>query len=144
MKVLVSVSESASSEKSAIVSIIEKALCDAGLKAEIEEEKSLNQDRPAVECKSKHTEYNPSLEEWICPNCGAKEPGDFYIEYPAEAAAEECEKLHPTDILRCIKCKYETTGKKWADSLAKKMNVVKCPCCNGKGMVPRPKPESVS
>ena len=85
-------------------------------------------------CNAKHTEYNPSEEEFVCPKCGSI---DFFIDYIPEDANEECEKLHVDDFIYCDKCQYETTGKKFAEYVIKQKNLVKCPHCKGKGMVPR-------
>lgn len=81
-----------------------------------------------------HTEFDPPNEVFNCPKCKAT-CGTFYIESHHDCGDEECEKLHKKDELSCMTCGYATTGAKFANHLVKTMNLVTCPCCEGKGMI---------
>lgn len=91
-----------------------------------------------IQCIAKPVKYEPSQEEFKCPNCGAPS-GEFYID--DSECDPECERLHDTDYLRCAgkkngyPCGYETSGKAFSAMLVKKNSMVKCEHCNGKGMV---------
>lgn len=85
-------------------------------------------------CRAKHVKYEPTDEEWRCPKCGAG-AGDFYCDTWEEGADEYCELLHESADVRCIMCDYKTTGKAFSALIVKKGNLVKCPCCKGKGFV---------
>lgn len=92
-----------------------------------------------INCTAKHTKYDPISEDFVCPACGAKEKGAFVIDTSQEDAHEECLRLHSHDRLFCYKCKYETTGTRFANSITKRKNLVPCPTCKGHGMVAAPK-----
>jgi predicted methyltransferase len=49
------------------------------------------------------------------------------------------ELLHEDDYIRCEKCGYTGYGKEVAEALKKKFNMILCPCCKGKGFVPKDK-----
>lgn len=90
-----------------------------------------------MNCTAKHTKYDPSGAEWACPKCGANADQGFLIEEPAETAGERCEKLHDDDVIYCEKCDYTTTGKKFSAFIIKQRNLITCPCCKGKGLIPK-------
>lgn len=87
-------------------------------------------------CKGKHVKYEPTEAEWLCPNCGAAE-GDFCLSaYDVdENADEECELLHETDLIECVRCHKSIRGKALSAFVVKKNSLVQCPCCKGKGYV---------
>jgi len=88
------------------------------------------------QCGASHTKYQPSESEFVCPGCGEKD-GDFFIDTFSDdtGADNDCLLLHDEDVLRCCKCNYETTGKKFANMIAKRKDLVQCPCCEGRGLV---------
>jgi hypothetical protein len=97
---------------------------------------------------SRHTVYEPITaketdeNEWFCPQCGtsgSETNFDFYVE--ESYGKEDCELLHEDDYIVCTKCGYETTGKKFVTQLLKRKNEVTCPCCKGRGVVPKEKAE---
>lgn len=96
-------------------------------------------------CEQQHARYDPPIAEFNCPKCGAK-AGDLCVDEPVggwdDPDHAECEKLHDKDQLTCLKCNYRTTGKALAALLMKKRNLVPCPHCKGKGVVPKGKGES--
>jgi Zn finger protein HypA/HybF involved in hydrogenase expression len=96
-----------------------------------------------MSCQAKHTEYQPTEEEFVCPSCGKgpkDEPQGLVVEGNDDDGADtECPLLHPHDYLRCYTCDYDTGGQAFASSVAKKKNLVPCPTCKGKGMVPAKK-----
>lgn len=91
-------------------------------------------------CRAKHTEFQPSLEEWFCPKCGASPDGGFIVETFSDdiGSHEECEALHTQDRLDCGKCGYSGSGTAFAKAVAKKANLVPCPHCKGHGFVKGP------
>ena len=91
-------------------------------------------------CTLKHVKYEPTDEEWLCPKCGA-EAGDFYIEARENEndSSPDCELLHEDDVLDCNGCGYSVSGKAFSALIVKKKNLVKCPCCKGKGYVTKDK-----
>jgi len=95
-------------------------------------------------CNARHTNFQPSLDEWKCPKCGAgSEDGDFIIENPDEDAHDECDKMHANDEVRCHACGYTGYGTAVSTALKRKYDLVTCPCCKGKGSVPRKKAEKI-
>jgi transcription initiation factor TFIIIB Brf1 subunit/transcription initiation factor TFIIB len=89
-------------------------------------------------CKFKHTKYEPTEEEFMCPKCGAK-VGHFCID---EGPNMDCDQLHDEDNIVCYgvdgkgcPAEYGTTGKKFVAWLLKKNDMVPCECCKGKGFV---------
>jgi hypothetical protein len=93
-----------------------------------------------MSCPGRHTKYQPTDEEFRCPHCG-KGPKDnpqglVIEENNDESVSAECPQLHVDDYLRCYACDYEDNGRAYANRLAKKKDLVPCPCCKGKGMVP--------
>jgi hypothetical protein len=90
-------------------------------------------------CEAKHTKYQPTDDEWKCPICGMGSGVGLIIDYSAECANPECEKLHDEDELTCS-CGYANTGKSFAAKIARKNNLVKCACCNGTGLVKKEYP----
>ena len=90
-------------------------------------------------CPGQHTAYQPTDEEWACPHCGAG-PEYFYVDFTNYS---DCDLLHTDDVIVCCskacidkngECR-EWSGKALAAALQKKANMVKCPCCNGRGYV---------
>lgn len=94
----------------------------------------MNEPTKQIHCEAKHTTYNPSLDEWKCPECQAP-VGEFAIDEPAEGSSEDCERLHNKDYLHCYKCGYGVVGSKFATRIAKSKNLVPCPTCKGHGVV---------
>lgn len=85
-------------------------------------------------CQHKHTKYQPTDEEWRCPKCGASyDDGEEFVIW--DAVGEDCSLLHDEDYLKCQKCGYETTGKRFAAYVVKKNSLIPCPTCKGKGVV---------
>ena len=85
-----------------------------------------------LECKRKHTIFNPSDEEWRCPNCGNID--DFILEDPFST---DCELLHKDDVISCNGCGCSYTGKQFCDILLKRKNLIPCPHCKGTGLIPK-------
>lgn len=82
-------------------------------------------------CTNKHTAYQPTEEEFLCPKCKAP-CGDFCVD---ESPDYECPKLHPNDGLLCYKCDYRTTGAAYVRQIMKQRDLVPCPTCKGAGHV---------
>lgn len=92
-----------------------------------------------VPCTEPHTSYDPTAEEFVCPKCKAK-AGDFAID--DSGGAEGCEKLHVSDALLCYSCGFRISGQDWLSLFMAEKNLVPCPHCLGKGVVPaEPTPE---
>ena len=88
-----------------------------------------------IACTGKKTKYQPGVEEFNCPSCGAKS-GTFCIDESGECAAGyECETMHDDDYLRCYSCKYDTSGRAFAAAIVKRSSLIDCPHCKGKGKV---------
>lgn len=88
-----------------------------------------------MECGYKHTKYNPTDEEFLCPKCGSSE---FFIdEGPGVDALSgvACELLHDEDVICCYDCGHTISGKKFANMVLKKEKLIKCPHCKGKGYI---------
>lgn len=85
-------------------------------------------------CQAKHTKYQPTDEEFKCPQCGAP-GGEFYIAESPDESDPDCTLLHPGDYLACSKCEYGTSAKSFAASLVKKNNLTPCTHCKGTGLV---------
>lgn len=90
-----------------------------------------------MKCYAKHSKYQPTIEEFKCPKCGTgPENGDFYIDTdPTVGSNFECEFMHDEDMIVCLKCNWESTGKKYSSMFIKAKNMVKCPCCKGTGLI---------
>lgn len=86
----------------------------------------------AVICEARHTKFQPSDDEWKCPKCFST---DWYIEENHEGSDERCSRLHTEDFLMCPSCGHSEFAAKFANRIAKALNLVACPCCKGKGMV---------
>ena len=67
-------------------------------------------------CERKHTSFQPTDEQWVCPNCGA-EYGDFAID--SDEIDSECPLLHTDDPVVCFKCGKEWSGSQIAKILKK-------------------------
>jgi hypothetical protein len=98
-------------------------------------------------CSAKHTKYNPTDAEFVCPKCGTGPvDGGLCIDSPDPEAAEACGLLHEEDELRCLceahgECTgYFASGKQFAARVAKQRGLVTCPTCKGKALVPGEKP----
>lgn len=85
-------------------------------------------------CPAKHTKYNPTQEEFKCPECGAP-VGCFVVDEPAEDALDTCAKLHADDVLHCYKCGYKISAPRFVSRIVKEKNLVPCPTCKGRGVV---------
>jgi len=90
-------------------------------------------------CVTKHTKYQPSIEEWKCPKCGAPPPEGLIVDesyaVDCDGNSIDCDGNHPDDCLRCYKCNFETSGKSFAAACGKKSSRVECGCCKGTGFV---------
>lgn len=84
-----------------------------------------------MSCTIKHCTYQPTDEEFRCPKCNAV-GGEFMVD---ESGNFDCEKIHDTDQLRCMKCDHRVTGRSFTKKLMKKNQLVKCPHCKGIGLV---------
>lgn len=89
-------------------------------------------------CRAKHTKYQPGESEWNCPKCGEGRPGEFVIYDSDDLADLDCELLHSGDVLKCETCGFDCSGRYLSGLLAKKANMIKCPCCRGSGFVKKP------
>jgi hypothetical protein len=96
-----------------------------------------------MRCKIKHTLYQPLDENWVCPKCGCG-PDVFYIDESPVDSDEGCLLLHDDDAIRCDACESGWSGKAVAKLMQKRDDVVPCPCCKGKGTVPRTAKEKKS
>lgn len=92
-----------------------------------------------VKCDVKHTKYQPTDAEWKCPKCGVGAKGETDGFFNDESENDDCPLLHETDGLKCYRCGHEIIGKSFAARLQKAANMVPCPCCKGKGIVPAEK-----
>ena len=92
-----------------------------------------------MSCTHKHTKYQPTDEEFVCPECGhtpQSPDGEFVID---ESIDGDCEKLHEEDGIFCYNCHSQWSGKDFAAMLQEKKGLVMCPCCKGVGLVPKKK-----
>lgn len=85
-------------------------------------------------CTVRHTKYQPSDDEFECPNCGVSAPGFFINDYVGD---DDCDKLHKDDELACESCGYTCFGESFARRKIRENGLTTCPCCNGKGLVPK-------
>lgn len=92
-----------------------------------------------MSCPAKHTVFQPTDEQWRCPDCGA-DNSHFVIEMGDQTAEESCEKLHQLDEVYCHTCDDGWSGKAVATKLMKKANRVPCPTCKGCGTIDGAKP----
>lgn len=90
--------------------------------------------RDAAFCCAKHTAFQPTEAQWCCPKCGA-DPEFFYIDASDASAHDECNQLHDKDSVLCNRCGGGWTGKALAAILAKRLRLVTCPTCKGRGVV---------
>lgn len=82
-------------------------------------------------CEGKHIK-NPIPEDgWKCPKCGAG--GDYFAIW--DSIYPECELDHPDDIASCEKCGYSASMETVTRNYWKKQSMVKCPHCNGTGLI---------
>lgn len=96
-------------------------------------------EKPAMKCTRKHTKYQVEDADWACPECGAtsdKGDGNFVLESEA-LTADECPLMHMDDYVVCYACNYTASANSYANRVQKQKNLVPCPCCKGKGFVPR-------
>lgn len=95
------------------------------------------------ECVTKHTAYQPPIEEWRCPKCGTAPPDGLCIDESAAVNSSgnsvDCNGNHSADTLLCYKCGYSTNGRAFATACQKKADLVPCACCKGVGFVSRKK-----
>jgi hypothetical protein len=82
-----------------------------------------------MSCELKHIKDPQEGKEWGCPKCGKS---GFYI---YESCNNECEALHPDDLLFCDHCHHSELAKTFIRKLTKKLNLVTCQCCKGTGFV---------
>lgn len=96
-------------------------------------------------CAATHTKFQPTDEQWKCPRCGTgteyEEDGqtrDGMIVMDADETCDsDCILLHSKDLVACMRCGGEWTGKRLAALLQRKANLAPCGHCNGTGLVPR-------
>jgi len=86
-------------------------------------------------CKAKHVKYEPTDEEWCCPNCGAGIT--YFTVWESVSDDDYCKLVHNNDFCSCENCGYECSGKEVSDFFIKKNSMVPCSCCKGKGLVKR-------
>jgi rubredoxin len=86
-------------------------------------------------CPAKHTKFQPTMEQWRCPLCGNDAQADFIVDDPDPDAEDFCELLHEKDVITCVCNDEGWTGKQIAAKLAKKLDMVTCPCCKGAGLI---------
>jgi len=87
-------------------------------------------------CYKKHTKYQPTDDEFVCPRCGAT-PEDvkpFALQMAADDECD-CDMLHMDDVLFCDNCGFSTSGRAFARRIQKEKDLVTCPFCKGKGLV---------
>lgn len=84
-----------------------------------------------TKCSLKHTKFQPTDDQWACPQCGARLP-HFTIE---NSSNFDCELLHPDDEVLCEKCDVTYSGKEVATGISRKLSLVTCPMCRGTGHV---------
>lgn len=86
-----------------------------------------------VECKGKHTKFQPSDDQWKCPACGSE---DFEVDVQAYGAHSDCQLLHLLDSVVCYNCGESFYGEDLAEIMKKLGGFKRCPRCNGLGLVP--------
>jgi DNA-directed RNA polymerase subunit RPC12/RpoP len=91
-----------------------------------------------MKCPAKHAKYDIPDDEFKCPKCGATPDNvkPFYICDPDPESHGDCPKLHSRDGIYCTNCEATYSGERLAGIIMKKKNLVKCPCCKGRGVVP--------
>lgn len=82
-----------------------------------------------VKCSGKHSTYQPSRDEWTCPECNAG-IGTFCIDMSDPLSDDNCELMHDADELYCMGCQYCTTGKRFSALVVKRNSLVPCPDCS--------------
>lgn len=94
-----------------------------------------------MDCSFKHVVLQIPDEDWKCPKCGCgveykDDYGDMQDGFVIVVSENyDCELLHEDDELECGKCGYMLSGAEYSRWYGKLKSLVKCPCCNGKGMV---------
>jgi Zn finger protein HypA/HybF involved in hydrogenase expression len=92
-------------------------------------------EKPNRECKASHTAYQPhTSDEWICPECGGP---NMVVDEVADDIADDCDLIHEDDLIICPDCGYGDFGKMVTKRLQKLANLVTCPYCKGKGVIPK-------
>lgn len=93
-------------------------------------------------CTRKHTLWQPDRDTpMACPHCGSD--SEFFIDVDAMDDTD-CEMMHDDDTLACEVCGYTTTGKAYSKAMMRKADMVRCPCCKGKGIVHKDKAHACS
>ena len=89
-------------------------------------------------CTAKHTQFQPTPEQWKCPKCGTgngeSESQPFFVD-DGPLGGMDCDLLHEEDQVICTSCDSSWTGKRLATVMAKKLNLDICPHCNGTGFI---------
>lgn len=88
-----------------------------------------------MRCTRKHCRYQVPDELFFCPKCGLGPEEDGLVLEPA--VEDECEKMHDDDWVMCYHCGYEASARAFSRLIARQQNLVTCPTCKGKGMIPR-------
>lgn len=71
------------------------------------------------ECMITHTDYDPTIEEFNCPKCGAKHGRKFGIADEGSVGNYGCDKLHLWDYLDCSHCGWKGHGDEWVKLMGK-------------------------
>ena len=87
-----------------------------------------------MKCDRKHCRAQVPDEEFVCPRCGETPAGAFVLEGPDESCA--CPLMHDDDWVQCHRCGYEASAKAYSQQWAKTKDLVTCPKCKGRGLVP--------
>lgn len=80
---------------------------------------------------SKKCKFQPDFIQWRCPKCGERD--NFYVTDTIHSSDDDF--LWDDDYVTCYACGYGANGKKATKDIAKKLSMVTCSCCKGKGMV---------
>lgn len=97
---------------------------------------------PTKACNAKHTAFQPTSAQWLCPKCGAgngSSEGDFYVDETPEDSDGDCPALHQNDNVVCNKCGGGWLGQNLARKMIQKLDLVPCPCCKGQGVISKAK-----
>lgn len=81
------------------------------------------------------TKYQPEMAEWKCPNCGKNEEFFYIDESDYRCEDDSCSCLHINDFIECRNCGKTYSGSRLSSIFVKKRHLVKCPFCNGVGLV---------
>ena len=80
----------------------------------------------------KKTKYQPTMDEWKCPRCGSD---DFIVDEGPYYDYPDDDDLYEEDKLYCESCGFEIIGEKFSKLMENKKTLVKCPHCEGAGVI---------